>query len=76
MEANLARILDIMSNTWEEGTRESYGTGLLVFHVFCDRRQVPEHERAPTSQLLLSTFISHLAGSYSGKTLRNYFFSI
>lgn len=75
-ETDLARILDVMSHAWEEGTRESYGSGLLVFHVFCDKKGVPEHDRAPVSQLLLSTFISHLAGSYSGKTLKNYFYGI
>lgn len=75
-EAELERILDVMSHAWEEGTQESYGSGLLIFHVFCDTRQVPEHDRAPVSQLLLSTFVSHLAGSYSGKTLRNYVYGI
>lgn len=73
-EAELAQILDFMSRAWEEGTRESYGTGLLIYHVFCDQRVplVPEFQRAPISPTLLMAFISCLAGSYAGKTLSNY----
>jgi hypothetical protein len=47
-----------------------------VFHVFCDLRGVPEKQRCPADPLLMLTFISSCAGSYSGKTLANYFYAI
>jgi hypothetical protein len=70
------RIVDVMSHAWEEDTREVYGSGLLVFHVYCDGKGIPERERAPASQLLLSGFVSSLAASYAGKTISNYFYGV
>jgi hypothetical protein len=65
-----------MSQAWEEGTRETYGSGLLTFHVYCDNKAIPELQRAPVSKVLLSAFISELAGAYSGKTIYNYVYGI
>ena len=61
-----------MVHAWEEDTCEAYSTGLLMWHCFCDSRQVPEQERAPSSQALISAFIAHMAAAYSGKTISNY----
>lgn len=61
-----------MSNAWAESTRESYSAGILVYHVFCDMKDVPEDLRAPTSQHIITAFITTLAGSYSGSTVSNY----
>jgi len=65
-----------MSHAWEEDTREAYSSGLLVFHVYCDGKNIQEHDRAPASQLLLSGFVSSLAASYAGKTILNYFYGV
>jgi hypothetical protein len=65
-----------MSQAWEEGTRETYGSGLLTFHVYCDNKVIPEPQRAPASKILLSAFISELAGAYSGKTISNYVYGV
>ena len=62
------RIVDVMSHAWEEDTQETYGSGLLVYHVYCNGKNIPGHECAPASQLLLSGFMSTLAESYSGGT--------
>ena len=70
------RIVDVMSHAWEEDTWETYGSGLLVYHVYCDGKSIPDCERAPASQLLLSGFMSTLAASYSGKTISNHFYGI
>ena len=70
------RIVDVMSHAWEEDTREVYGSGLLVFHVYCNGKNIQEHERAPASQLLLLGFVSSLAASYAGKTIANYFYGV
>jgi hypothetical protein len=75
-EADLQRILTVIAHSHAPSTRESYGSGLLVFHVFCDARQIPEEQRCPASSVLLLTFIAACAGLYSGKTLENYFYAI
>ncbi|KIK78724.1 hypothetical protein PAXRUDRAFT_163214, partial [Paxillus rubicundulus Ve08.2h10] len=71
-ESNLSRIKDVITHTWAESTKESYGSGLLVFHVFCDTKSIPDSDHAPTSSELISFFISSLAGQYSGGTVTNY----
>lgn len=75
-ESDLARILEVINVSWAKGTRDVYGAGLLVFHVFCDVRNVPEEQRGPASPLLIIAFISCCAGSYAGSTLANYVFAI
>jgi hypothetical protein len=75
-EADLARILEVINVSWAKGTRDTYGVGLLVYHVFCDLRGIPEAERSPASPILIITFISSCAGSYAGGTLANYVFTI
>ncbi|KAG2339083.1 hypothetical protein BDR05DRAFT_892318 [Suillus weaverae] len=53
-----------------------YGSGLLVFYVFCDACRIPEEQHCPASSVLLLAFIAICAGVYSGKTLANYFYTI
>jgi hypothetical protein len=65
-----------MNVSWANGTRECYGAGLLVYHVFCDTRNFPEDQRSPASPLLIVAFISSCAGSYAGSTLANYVFGV
>jgi len=36
------RIPEVMIHAWEENTQETYGSGLLVYHVFCDANGTPE----------------------------------
>ncbi|PPR02753.1 hypothetical protein CVT26_009464 [Gymnopilus dilepis] len=71
-DQDLDRIKEVLEGAWEEGTREGYGSGLLVFHVFCDQKSVPEEQRAPASKVLIMSFIATIAGAYSGKTISNY----
>ena len=52
--------------------RVSYGTGLLMWHCFCDERGIPEEGRAPAMQALISSFVAHLAAAYSGRTIAGY----
>ena len=75
-EEDLDRLITVINTSWQPTTRETYGAGLLVFHVFCDLRVIPEDQRCPADPLLMLTFISACAGSYSGKTLANYFYAI
>ncbi|KAG2339695.1 hypothetical protein BDR05DRAFT_977663 [Suillus weaverae] len=46
---------------------ETYGSGLLVFHVFS--------QCCPASSILILAFIALCAGMYSGKMLENYLYS-
>jgi hypothetical protein len=45
---------------------------LAHFHVFCNSKLIPEEQRTPTSHILISLFISEMAGHYSGKMVLNY----
>ncbi len=74
--ADQRRIPEVMIHAWEEDTRETYGSGLLVYHVFCDESGTSESERAPAAQPLLLAFIANLAAAYAGRTISNYFYGV
>jgi hypothetical protein len=75
-ESDLQHILEVTSRAYAESTAETYGTGLLIFHIFCNQKDIPEAQRAPANYLLLSSFIATLADAYSGKTITNYLYSV
>ncbi|KAF8960402.1 hypothetical protein BDZ97DRAFT_1616234, partial [Flammula alnicola] len=77
-DAELSRVLDVLSNSWAPGTRVTYGAGLLLWHSHCDSKvpRVMEAHRGPASEGLLLDFLSRYAGVYSGSTLKNYFYGI
>ncbi len=75
-QSDLAQIMDTLSGAWETSTRETYGSGLLVFHIFCDNKNIPEEQRAPLSPVLAAAFISTIAGTYSCSAIRNYFYGV
>ena len=68
----MVRVFDVMANAWAESTHESYSAGLLVYHVYCDMKDIPEELRAPVSQSLVTDFVVSLAGAYAGTTISNY----
>ncbi|ETW78730.1 hypothetical protein HETIRDRAFT_428578 [Heterobasidion irregulare TC 32-1] len=61
-----------MAHGWKDSTLKVYGSGLLLYHVICDAKDVPETHRALASIALLCSFLSALAGSYSPSTVENY----
>ncbi|KAK6977985.1 hypothetical protein R3P38DRAFT_2580412 [Favolaschia claudopus] len=69
---DLELITAVASHSWADGTLGTYGSGLLLFHAYCDSRSIPELARAPASADLIAGFLATAAGSYSGKTLENY----
>ncbi|KAI0633722.1 DNA breaking-rejoining enzyme, partial [Trametes polyzona] len=71
-EQDLERIKAVTSRAWMDSTLQTYGTGLLTYHVFCDMKDVPEVDRAPASERLVLSFIAALAGSYSASAIENY----
>lgn len=66
------RIFVILALAFSDSTLQTYGSGLLTFHVFCDSRSIAEALRAPASRSLISLFIASLAGLYSASAIANY----
>ncbi len=75
-QADLAQIMTTLAGAWEQNTCGTYGTGLLVFHTFCDNKGITEEQRAPLSPVLAAAFISSIAGVYSGSTIRNFLYAL
>ncbi|THH17762.1 hypothetical protein EUX98_g9066 [Antrodiella citrinella] len=70
------RIEWVLTHAWASSTRETYGSGILAFHVFCDRYAIPETQRAPASTEIVMSFVATLAGFYAGSTIRNYYSAV
>lgn len=61
----------MLAHAWADSSYETYGSGLLLYHIFCDVFAIPEFQRAPTSPIIMALFISTLAGSYSSSAIGN-----
>ena len=72
MVDQLNRVLTVIGASLEESTKELYGTGLLVYHVYCDINDIPDVQRAPINPNLLASFLASCAGAHSGSTISNY----
>ncbi|KZV59063.1 hypothetical protein PENSPDRAFT_678979 [Peniophora sp. CONT] len=70
-ENDVKRVFDLLEFAYSEGTTALYGSGLLVYHVFCDLKGIPERQRAPISIDLLRSFIASIAGTYSYSHIDN-----
>jgi len=75
-EEDLARIKRVLDEAFAPNTKSTYGTGLLMYHIFCDHKNIEEEHRAPVNQTVLASFISTLAGTYGGNTIRNYVYGV
>ncbi|KAF8549731.1 hypothetical protein OG21DRAFT_1447561 [Imleria badia] len=69
---DMQRILSLLPFAWADSSKETYGSGLLAYHTFCDFKNIPEVDRAPVVADVLSAFIAHLAGAYAASTVVNY----
>jgi hypothetical protein len=72
LDAQLDRILEVIGLSWAKSTKETYGVGLLVFHVYCNTHGIEENRCCPVAPNLLLAFLSSCACLYSGSTLANY----
>ena len=70
------RVKAVTLEGWAESTCTTYGARLLVYHVFCDSCEIPEKDCAPARATLVSSFISALTGSLSGKAIQNYVYGV
>ncbi|EIM79638.1 uncharacterized protein STEHIDRAFT_87996 [Stereum hirsutum FP-91666 SS1] len=68
---DLERLQAVLAHAWADSSYETYGSGLLLYHIFCDIFNISEFQRAPTSPVIMSLFISMLAGSYSSSAIAN-----
>ncbi|KAG1777534.1 hypothetical protein EV702DRAFT_265422 [Suillus placidus] len=71
-ESHIVKLFFVMAESLDESTRNDYGAGLLHFNHFCDRLSIPEQDRMPASEVLLSIFIADAAGSISRRTADNW----
>ncbi|KAK7054045.1 hypothetical protein R3P38DRAFT_3254596 [Favolaschia claudopus] len=58
--------------SFDPNTQSTYAAGLLRFHQFCDRHEIPERARMPGSYFLLAAFIADLVGSVDGGTVKSW----
>ncbi|EJD33484.1 DNA breaking-rejoining enzyme [Auricularia subglabra TFB-10046 SS5] len=65
------RFSTILSSV-EPKTLATYSAGLLRFHEYCDEQNVPESDRMPASDFLLSSFVAHYAGKVSRSCVENW----
>jgi hypothetical protein len=61
-----------MGSTWAQSTKETYGVGLLVFHIYCNLNLIEERKCCPVSSSLLLQFLSSCTGAYSGSAIANF----
>ncbi len=69
---DLLQIFRVLSFSWVDKMLETYSSGLLLYHVFCDIRNIPEDSRCPASPDIISSFLATMAGNYASGTLSNY----
>ncbi|KIK35850.1 hypothetical protein CY34DRAFT_95399, partial [Suillus luteus UH-Slu-Lm8-n1] len=65
-------ICDVILYAFAESICKSYGSGLLVFHIFCDSKSISKNQHAPASCVLILLFITVITDHYSEKTVSNY----
>ena len=70
------RIREVLAGAYSDSTKATYGTGLLVFHVYCDKKGIGEQQRVPCGQTLLAGFVSTLIGDYSAQAIENYTYGL
>ncbi|KAJ7369216.1 hypothetical protein DFH08DRAFT_675767, partial [Mycena albidolilacea] len=66
------RTTNVITHAFAPGTLDTYGSGLLFYHCYCDARKIPEPQRAPASSDLIAACAASAAGNYAGGTVENY----
>ena len=65
-----------MANTWSQSMHRAYSSGLLVWHIYCDKRSVPESLQVPAHHSHIASFVASLVGTYSGSAISNYLYGL
>ncbi|KAJ3971832.1 hypothetical protein EV361DRAFT_785643, partial [Lentinula raphanica] len=66
----------LIADSFADQTKSSYAAGLLRYHQFCDRENIPDEMRMPATDLLIAGFVASYAGSVSGSTIRSWLLGI
>lgn len=69
---HLEHILQVIDASWTNTTKATYGSGLQLFHIFCEEQNIPEETHCPAPAQLILAFISCCVGTFAGSTLANY----
>lgn len=75
-DEDLQRISSVLEEAYTPSTRGTYSTGLFAFHLFCNIKNIREQHRAPMDPTILASFISMLAGTYTGTTIKNFVYGV
>lgn len=73
---DLTRIEEVMVNAWKPTTLATYGTGLLLYIIWCDMKGISELDRAPVNAVVAGAFIATIVGSYSGSAVANFLYGL
>lgn len=65
-----------LSKGLREKTLAGYGSGLMLFHIMCDTKNIPEAQCAPASRDLISLFLAEMIGWYAKSTINNYLWGL
>ncbi|KAG2338134.1 hypothetical protein BDR05DRAFT_978272 [Suillus weaverae] len=71
MSSSTETILELLKSA-----KETYGVGLLVFHMYCYLNCIEEEKCCPVSSNLLLKFLSSCTGAYLGSVIANFTASI
>ncbi|KIJ33336.1 hypothetical protein M422DRAFT_183415 [Sphaerobolus stellatus SS14] len=72
----LSEIVWVMGKAWAPGTLSMYGSGLLLFHMFCNEQNIEDSAKCPANPTLLLAFVVACSGCYSGSTIANSLYGI
>lgn len=71
-QEDLARIQQVLEDTFVPNTRNTYGTRLFAFYLFCNTKGVDEDHQALADPTVLASFIATLIETYGASNVRNY----
>ncbi|KAF7295754.1 hypothetical protein HMN09_01117900 [Mycena chlorophos] len=67
-----AKMMDAIFDGFAPNTHETYASGLLRFHQYCDKLDIPEANRIPASTQLLLAFITEHIAEVGGGTVKSW----
>ncbi|KAF7302511.1 hypothetical protein HMN09_00885500 [Mycena chlorophos] len=66
------KIVEALFSAFAPGTHDTYASGLLRYHQFCDRLKIDEGARVPASMELLTAFAAEHIGEVGGGTVKSW----
>lgn len=69
---NETNIQSIISTAYANSTKETYSSGLSLFHAYCDQISLFESKCTPLNQNLITDFATFIIGIVCPSTISNY----